>query len=523
MFEWLGSPAEFADPVYDSIAARARVADRLNPLIAALFAERAGDDLVGEAAARGVPLARVLSLGQVLEAGHFTAAGAIGRVRLAPGLEARVPAGCVRVDGHRGGTGTPVAQQFVGADGAHWLRAARLPGQWLATGDDRQPFSGMRVLDLGVIVFGAEASRAFADLGADVIKVESLAFPDGLRQTRHGEAMNASFAWGHRNKRSLGLDLRSADGQAIFLDLVRRSDVVLSNFKPGTLDSLGIGFGTLAEANPGIVVLESGAYSAAGPWAQRLGYGPLVRASTGVSGLWRYSADDSECWDGVTVFPDHVAGKTGAIAVAAALLGRGADGRGRHLELAQSDVVLSLLAASVAAESLLPGTVAPAGNRGREAFGGLFACAGDDEWCVIDARSETELAELADAVGFTGDGTVASAVAQWTATRTPALVMELLQERGIPAGAMLRSPDLLADPQLEHRATFTTLRHPMLDIELPAESAAAPYGWMPAGAQRPAPLPGEHTREICREVLGMDDTSIDDLAGRGVVYELRGR
>src|SRR3546814_17694950 len=82
------------------------------------------------------------------------------------------------------------------------------------------PFEGLRVLDLGVIVFGAEAGRAFADLGADVIKVESIAFPDGLRQTRSGEAMNASFAWGQRNKRSIGLDLRSEAGRAVFLELV---------------------------------------------------------------------------------------------------------------------------------------------------------------------------------------------------------------------------------------------------------------------------------------------------------------
>jgi crotonobetainyl-CoA:carnitine CoA-transferase CaiB-like acyl-CoA transferase len=154
----------------------------------------------------------------------------------------------------------------------------------------------------------------------------------------------------------------------------------------------------------------------------------------------------------------------------------------------------------------------------------VFACAGDDEWCVIDARTEDELAELAAAVRA-GEGTapgreLTAAIARWTATRTPADVMELLQARGVPAGAMLRSSELPVDPQLRHRGTFTTLRHPAIGDNLPAESAAAPYARLPASQQRPAPMRGEHTREICHELLGMDHGQIDDLASRGVLQEL---
>src|SRR5690606_33311949 len=121
------------------------------------------------------------------------------------------------------------------------------------------------------------------------------------------------------NKRSLGLDLRSPEGLEVFLDLVRHSDVVLTNFKPGTLKSLGIDHDTLKQINPRIVVVESAAFSSRGPWARRLGYGPLVRAACGISSLWKYDADDTACWDGVTVYPDHVAARIGALVVAAAL------------------------------------------------------------------------------------------------------------------------------------------------------------------------------------------------------------
>ncbi|NED70659.1 CoA transferase, partial [Streptomyces sp. SID10244] len=133
-----------------------------------------------------------------------------------------------------------------------------------------------RVLDLGVIVFGAELSRQFADYGADVIKIENANFPDGLRQSKRGARLSASVAWGHRNKRSLGVDLRSAEGAGVFRRLVAEADVVLANFKPGTLASMGFSYAELSRINPRIIVSESSAFGHDGPWRTRLGYGPLV-------------------------------------------------------------------------------------------------------------------------------------------------------------------------------------------------------------------------------------------------------
>jgi len=515
MFEWLGSPAEFSDPKYDSIVERVRAGEALSGLIAALFRDQPGTALVDEAARRGVPLAQVLTPGDVLVADHFVKAGTIAEVDLAPGLRASVPVGCLDLDGERLGFRTSLRQ--VDPDQV-WSAPPAPRGE--RPGPGGAPFAGIRVLDLGVIVFGAEIGRAFADLGADVIKVESRDFPDGLRQTRDGAAMNASFAWGHRNRRSLGIDLRSDEGRSLFLDLASEADVVLANFKPGTLDRLGIGHASLASRNPDIVVLESAAFSSKGPWASRLGYGPLVRAACGVSSLWRYSADETECWDGVTVYPDHVAARIGALGVAAALMRRDRTGAGARLELGQSDVVLHQLASQLAAEAISPGSVSATGNRGHELFGGLFACAGDDEWCVIEARSDAEVATLQGVVGAVRESDLSEACAAWAAGRTPREAMEALQDAGVPGAAMARLPELLDDPQLAHRRTFGTMSHPALEGSLPAESVAAPYSRISVPTALPAPAPGEHTREICRDVLVLDDGAVDDLLERGVLFSV---
>lgn len=517
MFGWLGEPEEFADPIYNTISARVQAADRLDTLIIELFKHQNGGDLVAEASRRGVPLAQVLTLGQALKAEHFVEAGTVTKAEIAPGLVTEIPVGCMQIDGNRLGhrTPSPARDQTSPA----WPST---PSSWPSPESSAVlPFAGLRVLDLGVIVFGAEVGRVFADLGAEVIKIESLAFPDGLRQTRGGEAMNASFAWGQRNKKSLGLDLRSAEGKEIFLKLADQADVLLSNFKPGTLTSLGIDRTVLARSNPGIVVLESAAFSSRGPWSSRLGYGPLVRAACGISSLWRYGPDQAESWDGVTVFPDHVAAKIAALGVAATLIARRASGNGAAIEVAQSDVVLHQLAALAAHESLVPGSAQPHGNRGTGLFGGIFAAQGDDEWLVVDARSEAELAALVEVIGAPGteETVVSSTLQDWAAEHASHAAMIELQNAGVPSAAMLRLPELLDDPQLNARGTYTTMTHPALDFVLPAENVASPYGAPLDWPMRPAPSVGQHTAAIARDLLGYSDAELAELIERGALFD----
>lgn len=525
MFTWLGEPEEFADPKYDTIPARYKAADRLHPLIAKLFADRTREELVAEGMRRGIPLAGVLSPAEALSAEHFAATGTFVDAEIAPGLRARIPTGTVQVDGVRAGFRHRAPEpgehnDQVLAAAAQNRAPAASQGGWCPPADGRGPLDGLRVLDLGVIVFGAELSRLFADQGADVIKIENSAFPDGLRQSRRGAAMSASFAWGHRNKRGLGLDLRSPEGTRIFRELVAQADVVLANFKPGTLESLGLSYADLAEINPRIVLSDSSAFGGAGPWSGRMGYGPLVRASCGVSALWRYPDGEDAFCDGSTVYPDHVAAHVTAIAVLAGLIARLRTGRGMPVVTAQADTAITQLGEHFVAESLAPGSVAATGNRRpHQLLSGVFRCAGDDEWCVISVRDEAEWARMCEVIGHPSDDrrTVEEALARWTAARPPREVMETLQNAGVPAGAMLRLPDQLTDPQLTARDAFATLEHDLLPGPLAANNGVARFSTIPDPPQRPAPLPGEHTRQICSTVLEMSPDRIDELLGSGVL------
>ena len=178
-----------------------------------------------------------------------------------------------------------------------------------------RPLDGIRVLDLGVIVVGGETGRELADQGADVIKVENRAFLDGTRQGDRPGRCGYTFAIGNRGKRSLGLNLRSDAGKQLFGELVAKSDVVLTNFRPGTMESLDLGYDRLRAINPGIIMVESSAFGASGPWATRMGYGPLVRAAVGLTALWRHPDAADGFGDDSTVYPDHAAARAGAAAV----------------------------------------------------------------------------------------------------------------------------------------------------------------------------------------------------------------
>ena len=537
MFSWLGEPTEFADPRYDAIPARFAASDRLNPLIAALFADQSRDQLVAEGTARGIPIAGVRTVDEVLASEHFTGTGTLVQAEIADDLRATVPSGYVFFDGERAGLRRRAPRP---GEHKHLLTAARstrpdhdigLPS--LPRG--AAPLTGLRMLDLGVIVFGAELGRLFADQGADVIKVENSAFPDGLRQTRKGGGMNASFAWGHRNKRGLGLDLRSADGARLFRELVADADVVSANFKPGTLESLGFSHAELARINPRIVVTDSSAFGNRGPWRSRMGYGPLVRASCGLSALWRDADSDPDeprsfC-DGSTVYPDHIAGHAAAVAALAAIIGRGATGAGQAIEIPQADVAVYALGPTLARASIRPGSVDAEGHRRSGlAPAGVFPCAGDDEWCVIAVRDDNDWQALAAVTGLPDEPDLRSVagrdarraqiedqLATWTASHDPAHVEEQLQAAGVPAAAMLRLPEELTHPHLVARESFHTLHHPMLSRPIPTSARIARFSSIPDPALRPAPLPGEHTREICASLLCMKSDDIDHLVAAGVL------
>ncbi len=514
MRAWLGEPARFAGPEFDTIAARYAASTELNEAIAALFAPQSMDELVAQGRERGVPIAAVRTPAEALSAEHFRVTGALADVPLTPDATVTIPVGPITVEGEH--LGIRSAATEVAAEDVAWPARSRTS----TTNPTQYPFEGLRILDLGVIVAGGELGRLFADLGAEVIKIESAAYPDGLRQAPAGMPLSRSWALTHRNEHSLGLDLRDPRGAQLFADLVATADAVFANFKPGTLASLGFPIDRLREIKPDIVVAESSAYGDHGPWSDQMGYGPLVRASTGITRLWTSpDAPPGQFFDATTIFPDHVVGRLTAVAAVAALIRRDRGDGGAHVHLSQAEVAINQLADRYVVESARTAGLPVVDD---DTVHAVCACAGDDEWCVISVPGETERATLSTLLGeeLPRERSAMIAVLEaWTSRRDKNEIAELLQQRGVPAAPMNRAADVPGDPQVLHRHVFSELVHPLLERPIPAETAPAPYRRIPRAPLRPAPMPGEHTREICSRVLGLTPEHIDALLAAGVLFD----
>ncbi|MCU1346509.1 MAG: putative family CoA-transferase [Acidimicrobiia bacterium] len=526
MFDWLGQPEQFQAPEFNRNDVRFRAWRKLYPLMGALLQPLTMLELVQEGQRRGIPIAPVLNPAEVLKLEHFAARGAWADVEVA-GSKGQVPAGYVSIDGERAGVRTPAPAVDEHRGTVEWSAREKVETCPAAASP---PLRGLRVLDLGVIVMGAEAGRLFADQGAEVIKVENRQYPDGLRAT----GMTANLAAGQRNKLSLGLNLRDTEGRVLFERLVALSDVVLTNFKPGTMESLELAPARLREINPGVVVVTSSAMGEWGPWRDWMGYGPLVRCVSGLTSLWRDVGAEDGFGDGSTIYPDHVVGRIVDVAVLAALIARRRTGHGAHIESSQAEAIITALAGTFLRESLEPGTAIPRAVGEADAPWGVYPCAGDDEWCVVTVRDDGDWARLRDALGHpqwmldqtlsTTEGRVRARTAidreltAWTSARSPRDVAQILQRYGVPAGPMQRPDEYTCDPHLLARGFFRRYVQPHVG-EVVNENGPCVAERIPDPQLRPAPFHGEHTRLICRELLGLDDVTVDDLLQRGILEE----
>lgn len=510
MRAWLGEPAQFQDPRFDSIGARTQAFEELGTLMASLFADQTMDKLVADGQALGVPIAAVLTPAEALASDHLACVGALVDTELRPGVRTRIPVGYWEVDGVHEGYRSAAPQ--VGSGASAWIAERFNPEPTQPVG--RPPLEGIRVADLGVIVAGGELSRLFGDLGAEIIKIESAAYPDGLRQKREHQTISESFARAHRNNLGLGLDLRSPAGAELFARLVSVSDAVFANFKPGTLAGLGFGYERLSELHPGIVLAESSAFGDWGPWSKRMGYGPLVRATIGLTRLWTspQAAEDSAArrhafYDATTIFPDHVVGRISAIGALAGLIRRIRTGFGAKIHVSQAEAVINQL-------DTLYVTQAAAGDVHEDPVQHLvLPCAGDDEWCVVSIRSMADRDAIASAIGRPF-----AEFEDWVSARAPTEVAETLQGRGLAAAPMNRADDVRDDPQLLLRKVLSDMSHPAFESPLATEAGSALYRHIPPAAQNPAPLPGADTRKVCRDALGMTNAETDRLIEDGVLF-----
>ena len=505
MFRWLGEPEEFADPSFNRLSSR-YWSKTLIPAIAELFSDKTRAEIEDESVGFGVPVAGLATLEEAIEHEHFLSRGALIQEIAPGGKTVRYVAGPVEIDGSR-------FDPCRCGDEADWFAERPTAETTEQPPECALPLAGLRVLDLGVIVVGAEAGRLFADFGADVIKVENPSFPDGARQTTMGHIISPGFAAGHRNKRSLAIDLRSKQGREQFLELVRNSDVVLSNFKPGTMESLGLGADVLREMNPRIVQVESSAFGPTGPWSERGGYGPLVRAAAGLSYMWRYDDDPSGFSDALTVYPDHAAGRISALSALALLMRRQTTNEGGRATIAQAEVMLSHVAQFILdidlGEDSAPVTF-------------VIDCEGDDDWCVVETESRAAREQLRAFLKL--DQTAARpdmerALQKFCDGLSPSEAADRLQSAGIAAAPMLRVLEMEQFAYFKERSFFTPLRHPYLDAEYTMECAPVHMSRLGSVSNRPAPLMGEQSREIATSLLGHEGEALERLFSEKVLFD----
>jgi crotonobetainyl-CoA:carnitine CoA-transferase CaiB-like acyl-CoA transferase len=539
MRAWLGEPDYLQDPEYDGFIARFMVADAvLNPLYEELFSTMTMEEVAIEAQRRGIVATPILKPGDVITNEHFEARKTFDRVPLSTRGTMSLPSGWMEMDGERiGPTGRPphlgehtdeVLASLQDAPRADW---PLVPD---AAPEPALPLVGLRVADFGHGGVGVEISRMLAEYGADVIKVESRTYPDFIRVILGGE-MSPSFASSSRSKRGLGIDAKTAEGRRLLLELASgatgapRFDVVVENGSTGVMDGLGLGYRDFAAANPDVVMVSSQLMGSSGPWSAWRGYGPNTQVTGGMTHLWDYP-DVERPSGSQSIFPDHWAGRMGALAAVAAVLGRrrGVMEAGCHAEVCQVEQVVGVMGDLLARESLQAGSVQPQGNRrDRGAPWGFFACEGDDQWVAICCRDDAEWAALADLTGIDDpslaaldvrrerEDEVEQAVTAWTRTLSKHAVTEACLAAGVPAGPMLTSGEQLQDPHLAARGYLVELDQPPIGV-MTFEGPAFTATGMADADIRPAPGLGEHTREIIAE-LGLDEAAVDDLIARGIL------
>jgi crotonobetainyl-CoA:carnitine CoA-transferase CaiB-like acyl-CoA transferase len=387
------------------------------------------------------------------------------------------------------------------------------------------------VLDCGIGGVGVEGARLLAEYGADVIKIESRTYPDFIRVVMSTE-MSSSFASSSRSKRGFGVNLKTGDGRRVMQRLVQCADVIIENSSTGTMDDMGLGWDAVRALNPRCVMLSSQLLGSRGAWSSWIGYGPSTQALGGLVHLWSYPepADPAGCQ---AIFPDHLAGRHVAVLAAAALLARERTGRGAHGEVAQIEVVTGMLGDLLLKAGLEPGSVGPRGNRSeRGAPWGAYPCAGQDQWCVISVRDDSDWLRLRRALGdpawasaadlqkaagrFAAHDAIDAQLSAWTRTLDKYDVTRKLQDAGVPAAPMLTASGMLDDPHYKSRGFERPIQQQDLGY-IAMEGPAFRASGMSDVQIFQAPRVGEHTREICRTLLDMPEDEIERLIADGAL------
>jgi crotonobetainyl-CoA:carnitine CoA-transferase CaiB-like acyl-CoA transferase len=396
------------------------------------------------------------------------------------------------------------------------------------TGGDGLLLAGVRVVEFGVAAVVPELCWMLSELGADVVKIESEAHPDVLRQTGMGR-INCGFAFNAecRGRRSVALDLTTERGRELAFQLCARADVVAENHRGGVLERAGLGYEAIRAVNPGVISVASQGYGTGGPFGEMPAFGPLNSGFNGVHLLWNQPDAPYPCGTSLN-HPDHIAGKLLAVAVLAALGHRARTGEGQRVEMAQTEAG-AYLVGEVYLDTVVRGCdPLPLGNgRPDAAPHGVYPSAGDDRWVAIAVADDPAWACLCQALGWAPDAAHATAtgrvadrdaldarLAAWTRERTADEAAELLQAHGVSAMPVMGPADHHADRHLAARRAIVRLEHPEVG---PERHVANPTRWsrLATRVAASAPCLGADTEAVLAE-LGLDATDVAHLRETGV-------
>ena len=404
------------------------------------------------------------------------------------------------------------------------------------------PLEGVRVVEMGQLIAVPHAVKMLADMGAQVIRVESHARLEGYRASAFydndpGEAYwnrGANFYEQNRNKLGVTLDLSKPGALDTLRDLIAASDVFIENFTPRVMRNFKLEYDDLRALRPDVVFVSSTGYGFTGPWSAFGAIGPTTEAASGLCHSTGYEGGPPELAE--MPYTDYTAAEHTVFAIVAALAHRARTGRGQFVDVSQAQA-----ASATAPETLMDYTVngrltRRIGNRHRHmAPHGLYPCAGLDAWVAIAVSTDEEWAALCGVLGADaqrGDERYSDAASRWRhrAGLDEALaglsrewgnqdLAERLQGVGVPAGAVLNNAELLFDPHLTSRGFYEVFaHHPAADMPpLPYSSRPWKFAGAPSAPRSAAPLLGEHNRYVLEEVLGLSGADVSAMETAGAI------
>ena len=394
------------------------------------------------------------------------------------------------------------------------------------------PLDGLTVIEMGTLIAGPFCGQILGDFGATVIKIEDPKAGDPMRQWGRSLPKGHSPWWPviGRNKRSVTLDLRTAEGQDIARRLIGGADVLVENFRPGAMEKWGLGYERLSADNPGLVMARVSGFGQTGPYSSRAGYALIGEAMGGL----RYitgEPDRAPARAGISV-GDSLAGLHAALGTMMALHARHRSGKGQIVDAAIYESVLSVMENLITeygltgyvrerSGSVLPG-IAPS-NAYPTKDGALVVIGANQDTLfrrLCDAMGRPELAQDPRYAGHAARGEhqaeLDALIGAWTATLDAEALLALMETSGVAAGRVYRAPDMLDDPQFAARDAIVEVPHPVFGA-VRMQNAFPKLTGTPGSVRWPGPALGEHTDAVLTERLGMSTDEISGLRERGVI------